>query len=183
MAPLTLTSTITLNSGTTIPRLGFGVWDSPSHLTTKSCLSALEAGYRHIDTAQAYGNEAEVGKAIADSGLPRSSIFVTSKIVSPAENDADGEATYRKVLESVEKIGGKGEAGYLDLMLIHNQACGKDKIRVMWQAMERLFKEGRIKAIGVSNFGVGTIEAMKEYASVWPPAVNQLEVRLSQPSL
>ena len=171
MAPLTLESTLKLNTGTSIPHLGFGVWDSPSHLTTTSCLAALDAGYRHIDTAQAYTNELEVGRALAQSSLPRSSIFVTSKIVQPAEDD---ETTYHKVLESVTKIG--GEDGYLDLMLIHNQACGREKVRMMWVAMERLFKEGRIKAIGVSNFGVGTIEGMKGYASVWPPVVNQLEV-------
>lgn len=175
MAPLTLQSTLKLNTGAPIPLLGFGVWDSPSRLTTASCLSALKSGYRHIDTAQAYGNEAEVGAAIAQSGLPRKDIFVTSKIVNPAEDD---EATYRKVLESVEKIGGKGKEGYLDLMLIHNQACGAEKVKMMWLAMEKLRREGRIKAIGVSNFGKGTIEAMRGYASVWPPSVNQLEVSL-----
>lgn len=134
MASLTLTSTTRLNTGTTIPLLGFGVWDSPAHLTTTSCLSALKAGYRHIDTAQAYGNEAEVGRAIAQSGLPREDIFVTSKIVSPAEGD-DAEGTYAKVKESVRLIGGEGEGSYVDLMLIHNQACGASKVKVMWQAM------------------------------------------------
>lgn len=175
MAPLNINTTLPLSSGTTIPLLGFGVWDSPSHLTTSSCLSALKSGYRHIDTAQAYGNEAEVGSAIKQSGLPRSQIFVTSKIVSPAD-DGSAESTYQKVAESVRKIGGEGEGAYLDLMLIHNQAPGAAKIKVMWQAMERLHAEGRIKALGVSNFGSGTIEAMKSYAQVWPPTINQLEL-------
>jgi diketogulonate reductase-like aldo/keto reductase len=168
---LTLQSTLSLKSGTTIPRLGFGVWDSPSHLTTQSCLSALKTGYRHIDTAQVYGNEAEVGKAVRESGLKREEIFVTSKVLTPGDDD---EATYQKVLESVKKI--DGEDGYLDLMLIHNNSSGPEAVKMMWQAMEKLQSEGRLKAIGVSNFGVGSIDRMKEYAQAWPPAVNQLEL-------
>lgn len=160
-----------MNNGIEIPMLGFGVWDSPTDLTVKSCLSALETGYRHIDTAQAYGNEKEVGEALSKSGLSREDVFVTSKIVTPGDDDA---ATYEKVLESVKKIG--GENGYLDLMLIHNQAPGAQKVKIMWQAMEKLHQEGKIKSIGVSNFGIGQIEKMKEYAKVWPPAINQLEV-------
>lgn len=172
MAPsLNLQSTLKLKSGTAIPRLGFGVWDSPSHLTTQSCLSALKTGYRHIDTAQVYGNEAEVGKAVRDCGLKREDVFVTSKVLKPDDTD---EATYQKVLESVKKI--DGENGYLDLMLIHNNTAGPEGVKMMWQAMEKLHSEGRLKAIGVSNFGVGSIDRMKEYAQVWPPMVNQLEL-------
>jgi diketogulonate reductase-like aldo/keto reductase len=168
---LTLQSTLKLKSGTAIPRLGFGVWDSPSHLTTQSCLSALKTGYRHIDTAQVYGNEAEVGKAVRECGLKREDVFVTSKVLTPEDDD---QATYKKVLESVKKI--DGEDGYLDLMLIHNSTAGPEGVKMMWQAMEKLHSEGRLKAIGVSNFGVGTIDRMKEYAQVWPPMVNQLEL-------
>lgn len=168
---LSLQSTLKLKSGTTIPRLGFGVWDSPAHLTTQSCLSALKTGYRHIDTAQVYGNEAEVGKAVRESGLKREDIFVTSKVLTPGDDD---ESTYQKVLESVKKI--DGENGYLDLMLIHNNTAGPEGVKMMWQAMEKLQAEGRLKAIGVSNFGVGSIDRMKEYAQAWPPAVNQLEL-------
>lgn len=170
-ASLSLQSTITLKSGNALPRLGFGVWDSPAHLTTQSCLSALKNGYRHIDTAQVYGNEAEVGKAVRESGLKREDIFVTSKVLKPGDDD---ESTYQKVLESVKKI--DGDNGYLDLMLIHNSTSGPEGIKKMWQAMEKLQSEGKLKAIGVSNFGVGTIDRMKEYATVWPPAVNQLEL-------
>jgi diketogulonate reductase-like aldo/keto reductase len=168
---LTLQSTLPLKSGNAIPRLGFGVWDSPSHLTTQSCLSALKTGYRHIDTAQVYGNEVEVGKAVRESGLKREEIFVTSKVLTPGDDD---EATYQKVLESVKKI--DGEDGYLDLMLIHNNSSGPEAVKMMWQAMEKLQSEGRLKAIGVSNFGVGSIVRMKDYAQAWPPAVNQLEL-------
>jgi diketogulonate reductase-like aldo/keto reductase len=127
---LTLQSTLKLKSGTAIPRLGFGVWDS--HLTTQSCLSALKTGYRHIDTAQVYGNEAEVGKAVHECGLKREDVFVTSKVLTP---DDDDQATYKKVLESVKKI--DGEDGYLDLMLIHNSTAGPEGVKKMWQAIRR----------------------------------------------
>lgn len=157
--------------------IGFGVWASPNHLTTKSSLEALKVGYRHIDTAQVYGNEAEVGKAIAQADLPREDIFVTSKIMRP---DSNHESTVQKLLDSVHKIAGKD--GYLDLMLIHNVTPGAASIKVMWQAMEDLHKQGRLKAIGVSNFGIAHIEQMRQYAKVWPPAVNQLEVCYALPA-
>ena len=173
MSSLSIKTTSKLLSGNTIPLLGFGVWDSPTNLTTKSCLEALKVGYRHIDTAQAYGNETEVGEAVKQSDLPRQDIFVTSKIVRPA---ADEAATYEKCEESVRKIGGAN--GYLDLMLIHNVTPGAAAIKMTWQAMEKLHDEGKIKSIGVSNFGIAQLERMKEYAKVWPPAVNQLEVSL-----
>ena len=91
--------------------------------------------------------------------------------MSPGSDDA---ATYQKTLESVNKI--TGSDAYLDLMLIHNVTSGADSVRKMWQAMEKLKEEGKIKSIGVSNFGIGHIEAMKDYAKDWPPVVNQLEV-------
>ncbi|KAL9531358.1 hypothetical protein SMMN14_04892 [Sphaerulina musiva] len=171
MASLTLNSTISLQSGTRLPSLGFGVWDSPSHKTVQSCLSALEAGYRHIDTAQVYGNEVEVGEAVRQSQLARKDVYLTSKILSPAE---DAESTYQKCLQSVQKIA--GDDGYLDLLLIHNVSSGAAGVKLMWQAMERLFQEGKLRAIGMSNTGIGMMEAMKAYATVWPPHVNQLEL-------
>jgi diketogulonate reductase-like aldo/keto reductase len=159
------------NSSVKIPRLGFGVYRSPAEQTKQSSLKALEAGYRHIDTAQFYANEKEVGEAIRDSGLPRSEIFVTTKILSPAGSP---EATYKKLLESVDKIGGKD--GYVDLFLIHSSSSGSSGRKELWQALEKLLEEGRTKSIGVSNFGVKHIEEMKAYAKVWPPHVNQIEV-------
>lgn len=171
-APLSIETTLKLLPGNELPALGFGVWDSPSHLTTKSCLEALKVGYRHIDTAQVYGNEAEVGEALRQSGLERKDIFVTSKILRPG---GDVEAAYKKCLGSIKKI--DDDNGYLDLMLIHNATAGSESVKAMWQAMERCHAEGKFKAIGVSNFGIGHIKALKEYAKVWPPAVNQLEVR------
>lgn len=172
MARLSIDSTAKLASGKSIPLLGFGVWDSPSHITTKSCLEALKVGYRHIDTAQVYGNEAEVGEAVKQASLKREELYVTSKILSPGSDDA---ATYQKCVDSVQKI--DGDNGYIDLMLIHNSTSGAAGIKLMWRAMEKAQKEGKIKSIGVSNFGIGHIQGMKEYATVWPPMVNQLEVR------
>lgn len=171
MSRFSITTTSKLSSGKSIPTLGFGVWDSPNHITTQSCLEALKVGYRHIDTAQVYGNEVEVGKAVKSSDLAREDIFVTSKILSPG---SDAAATRKKCIESVDKIGGAD--GYLDLMLIHNSASGASAVKMMWQAMEQSQEEGKIKSIGVSNFGIGHIDQMKEYAKVWPPAVNQLEL-------
>ncbi|PYH29810.1 aldo/keto reductase family protein [Aspergillus neoniger CBS 115656] len=159
------------NSAVKIPRLGFGVYRSPSTQCVQSCLKALEVGYRHIDTAQFYANEKEVGDAIRSSGLSRNEIFVTTKILSPAGSP---EATYERLLASVEKIGGPD--GYVDLFLIHSSKTGSSGRKHLWQALERLLEEGKAKSIGVSNFGVKHIEEMKEYAKVWPPHVNQIEL-------
>lgn len=159
------------NSNVRIPRLGFGVYRSPTNQCVKSCLKALDVGYRHIDTAQFYANEAEVGEALRTSGVPRDQVFVTSKILSPAGSP---EATYDKLLASVEKIGGPG--GYVDLFLIHSSSSGPAGRKQLWQALEKLHAEGKARSIGVSNYGVQHIEEMRPYAKVWPPQVNQIEV-------
>ncbi|KAJ5238925.1 aldo-keto reductase [Penicillium chermesinum] len=143
----------------------------PCQTPMSSTLKALEVGYRHIDSAQFYANEAEVGEALRASGIPRDQVFVTTKILTPAGSI---ESTYDKVLASVEKIGGPG--GYVDLFLIHSPKSGPAGRKHLWQVLERLHEEGRAKSIGVSNFGVGHIEEMKSYAKVWPPHVNQLEL-------
>lgn len=140
----------------------------------QSCLTALEVGYRHIDTAQFYGNETQVGEAVKKSGLPRSEIFVTTKILSAG---GSVEKSYQKCLDSVEKIGGSG--GYVDLFLIHSPNAGSKARKEMWLALEKLYEEGKAKSIGVSNFGVGHIAEMKGYAKVWPPHVNQIEVSVN----
>ncbi|KAE8145902.1 NADP-dependent oxidoreductase domain-containing protein [Aspergillus avenaceus] len=154
-----------------IPRLGFGVYRSPTNVCVQSCLTALKAGYRHIDTAQFYANEKEVGDAIRQSGIPRSELFITTKILVPGGSP---EATYEKLLASVEKIGGPG--GYIDLFLIHSANSGTSGRKEMWQALEKLLEEGKTKSIGVSNWGVKHIEELKSYAKVWPPHVNQIEL-------
>ncbi|KAL4933100.1 aldo/keto reductase family protein [Aspergillus undulatus] len=159
------------NSSVKIPRLGFGVYRSPAAQTKQSSIKALEAGYRHIDTAQFYANEKEVGEAIRDSGLPRDQIFVTTKILAPAGSP---EATYQKIVDSVDKIGGKD--GYVDLFLIHSSSSGSSGRKELWQALEKLLEAGKTRSIGVSNFGVKHIEEMRAYAKVWPPHVNQIEL-------
>lgn len=173
-ASFKFTDTLPLpNSNVRIPRLGFGVYRSPTDQCVKSCLKALETGYRHIDTAQFYANEAEVGEALRTSSVPRDQVFVTTKILSPA---ASLEATYDKLLASVHKIGGTD--GYVDLFLIHSSKSGSSGRKLLWQALEKLYAEGKAKSIGVSNWGVGQIEEMRSYAQVWPPHVNQIEVRI-----
>lgn len=171
MSRLNINSSVSLPNDQKLPQLGFGVWDSPAHLTTKSCLSALKTGYRHIDTAQVYGNEAEVGEAVKQSGLPREQVFITSKVLAPGKDAAE---TYQICLSSVQKIA--GDNGYLDLFLIHNVTSGAEGVKLLWQAMEKLQEEGKIRSIGLSNSGIAIIEGMKSYAKAWPPAVNQLEV-------
>ena len=173
---LTIESTLSLpNSSLTIPRLGFGIYQSPTKVCVASCLHALKSGYRHIDSAQFYANESEMGEAVRQSGIPREEVYLTTKILSPGGSP---EKTYKKCADSVKKIDPR-KNGYVDLFLIHSPSSGTGAIKEMWQALEQLKEEGKAKSIGVSNFGVGRIEGMKGYAKIWPPQVNQIEVRLS----
>ena len=173
MATLKITDSLPLPSSTVkIPQLGFGVYQSPPSQCTKSCLNALKAGYRHIDTAQYYGNESEVGKALKQTDIPRSEIFVTTKILGAG---GSVQKSYQKCVDSIQKI--DGENGYVDLFLIHSAGSGKEKRKEMWLALEQLYTEGKAKSIGVSNWGVGHIEEMKSYAKEVPiPHVNQIEL-------
>lgn len=163
------------NSKVKIPRLGFGVYQSPPGQCVKSCLAALKAGYRHIDTAQFYANETQVGEAVQQSGLKRSDIFLTTKILGAG---GSVQKSYAKCLASVEKLD-PGKDGYVDLFLIHAASGGAAKRKEMWLALEQLYEEGRTKSIGVSNFGIAHMEEMKSYAKVWPPHVLQIEVSFS----
>lgn len=182
---LTLQSTIPLPNSSpaaAMPLLGFGVYriHDPGACEA-ACSAALAAGYRHVDTAQLYGNEADVGLAVRASALPREEIFITTKIRRSA---GSAERTYRRVAESVERIDPTGrrgtaeveEDGYVDLFLVHIPWGGPKERRVMWLALERLLGEGRTRAIGVSNYEIEHIEEMKSYARVWPPMVNQIQV-------
>ncbi|KAI0177396.1 NADP-dependent oxidoreductase domain-containing protein [Pestalotiopsis sp. NC0098] len=171
MANKTITDTLALSNSQTIPQLGFGVYKSPPEVCEQSCLAALECGYRHIDTAQFYANEGEVGQAVKKSGLAREDVFLTTKILDAA---GSVEKSYEQCLESVRKL--DHAEGYVDLFLIHSSNCGPEKRKELWKALERLYKEGRAKAIGVSNHGIQHIEEMKEYAELWPPHVNQIEL-------
>jgi diketogulonate reductase-like aldo/keto reductase len=171
MSSLSITSTLPLPSSTKIPQIGFGVYLSPTSVCTTSCAHALRAGYRHIDTAQYYANEASVGEAVRASGLKRSDVFLTTKILSAG---ADLDATYASVVESVEKLDGKD--GYVDLFLIHSPNGGAKARKLMWTALEKAKEAGKVREIGVSNYAVEVLEELKEFARVWPPAVNQVEL-------
>lgn len=170
---LSINSTLALrNSQYKIPQIGFGVYQSPTDVCVKSCKKAFEAGYRHIDTAQYYANEEQVGQSLAESGLPREDVYITSKILSPGE---DIESTYDKVVESVEKLAGKD--GYADLFLIHSPSGGPVKRRTMWLALKKAKEQGKVREIGVSNYGIQHIDELSSIDSEeCLPAVNQIEV-------
>lgn len=171
MTQRAITDTLTLANSAKLPQLGFGVYLSFGDLCSKACRVALDCGYRHIDSGQYYENEQAVGDAVKQSGLKRQDVFLTTKILFPA---GSVQASYEQCLESVRKM--DSADGYVDLFLIHSPSRGIDKVKEMWQALERLHAEGKAKSIGVSNFGIKHIEAMKDYAKVWPPHVDQIEV-------
>lgn len=176
MSTLSISDLLPLrNSRTRIPRLGFGVYRTHGAQSVLATTTALKAGYRNIDTAQFYGNESEVGQAVAQSGIAREEVFISTKIMTPAGSP---EATYQKLVDSVDRIAG-GSDGYVDLFLIHSTSSGPAGRKQLWQALERLHQEGRAKSIGVSNYGIKHIEEMKAYAKIWPPDVNQIEVSMS----
>lgn len=172
MAKRSITDALSLANGVNIPQLGFGVFESPRDVCVKSCLTALQGGYRHIDTAQYYANETEVGSAVQQSGLPRKDIFLTTKFLA---QPGSVDKSYQSCVNSVKKL--DPQHGYVDLFLIHSPHSSKSKRAEMWQALERLHEEGKAKSIGVSNFGIKHIEELKDVAKVWPPHVNQIEVR------
>jgi diketogulonate reductase-like aldo/keto reductase len=171
MAKRTITDSIPLSNGHAMPQLGFGVYLSPQDVCLTSCLTALRSGYRHIDTAQYYANEAQVGAAVQQSGLSRRDIFLTTKILSPA---GSVDASYAACVASVDKL--DPAHGYVDLFLIHSPHCGAEGRAEMWRALERLHAEGKARSIGVSNFGISHVEELRAGASVWPPHVAQLEL-------
>ncbi|MWB96974.1 aldo/keto reductase [Agromyces seonyuensis] len=160
--------TITLNNGVTIPQLGFGVFQVPDAATTDAVAAALQSGYRSIDTAAIYGNEAGVGEALAESGLARDEVFVTSKVWN-SEHGYD--RTLRAFDASLAALGLES----LDLYLIHWPAPGRGLYLDTWRALERLHADGRVRAIGVSNFEPEHLERLVDAGSV-VPAVNQVEL-------
>ena len=169
---LNISSTLAMTNSLKIPRLGFGVYQSPASVCKQSCLSALQAGYRHVDSAQFYANEAQVGEAVQDSGLKRGDVYLTTKILSAG---GSVDKSYQKCVDSVNKMD-PSNGGYVDLFLIHTPNGGSKARKEMWLALEKLQEEGKAKSIGVSNFGIGHIKEMKDYAKVWPPHVNQIEL-------
>ncbi len=155
-----------LHNGTTIPQLGLGVYKVPSEEVYQTVRSALDLGYRHIDTASFYGNEAGVGKAIKDSGIPREELFITTKVW----NDDHG---YDKALQAFEKSMEQLNIDVVDLYLIHWPIQGMYKDT--WKALEKLYRDGRVKAIGVSNFLDHHLKDLLTTAEV-TPVVDQIEL-------
>ncbi|KAG6016105.1 hypothetical protein E4U54_002305 [Claviceps lovelessii] len=161
------------NTNTSIPNLGFGVYQLYGQACQKAVLTALEAGYRHIDSAQLYRNESDVGAAVQKSGLKREDVFLTTKIRQSA---GSFDKSYQSAVESIEKIGGRGKDSYVDLFLIHLPGTGRETREELWKVLEKIYEEGRAKAIGVSNYRPQHVDEMKEYAKIWPPHVNQIEL-------
>jgi 2,5-diketo-D-gluconate reductase A len=159
---------VTVNNGIEVPQLGFGVWRVPRAETHRVVTAALEAGYRHIDTAKLYDNEEAVGAAVRDSGLDRDQVFVTTKVWN---SDQGYDATLRAFDASMDRLG----FAVLDLYLIHWPRPGKDTAVETWRAMERLYLDGRISAIGVSNFQPDHLRRLLDKSEV-VPVVNQVEL-------
>lgn len=162
--------TITLNNGRTIPQLGFGVFQIDPKDTVEAVTTALEIGYRHIDTAQMYGNEREVGEAIARSGIPREEVFVTSKLNNGHHRPEDAERTFG---ETLERLG----LDWIDLFLIHwplPTLYDGDYVST-WRTLASFVQDGRAASVGVSNFQPDHLRRIVDETGV-VPAVNQVEV-------
>lgn len=155
--------TIKLSNGAMIPIIGFGVFQIPANQTKKAVLDAIECGYRHIDTARAYGNETEVGEAIRECGLPREELFVTTKVYG-----AGSITDARNMIEASLK---RLNIGYLDLMLVH---CPSGNNAALWKGMEEYAGRGLLKSIGLSNFYGNDLDAICNAARI-KPVVNQIE--------
>jgi len=162
---LSLNSKVELNNGVQIPRLGFGTWELARQSVIEPVKWALEKGIRLIDTASIYANEKYVGKAIKDSKIPRDEIFVTSKVWNTDQG-------YEKTLKAFDDSLGRLELSYLDLYLIH----WPNKLSTeTWKALEQIYKDGRTKAIGVSNFTIKDLEKiLKDFKIV--PVLNQIKM-------
>jgi len=160
---------IELNDGNTIPQLGFGVFQIKREDTVAAVHKALEVGYRHIDTAQGYGNEAEVGEAVRTSGLDRGEVFVTSKLRNGAHAPDAARAAFEGTLEALG-------FDHVDLFLIHwPLPMVEDDYVETWRVFESFKREGRARSIGVSNFQVAHLERLAEETET-VPAVNQIEL-------
>lgn len=163
LAPLVL-----LADGRAIPQVGYGMYKVPAADATRLARSAIELGYRHLDTATLYGNEAEAGAAVRECGLPREEVFVTSKVW----NDDHG---YDETLRAFDAAMGRFGLDRLDLYLIHWPVPSKDRYVDTWRALVRLREEGRIDSIGVSNFHAHHLERIIDATGV-TPVVNQVEL-------
>ncbi|MBR0117416.1 MAG: aldo/keto reductase [Prevotella sp.] len=160
--------TIQLHNNLEIPQIGVGTWTLRGETARQNVRLALEAGFRHIDTAQAYENEAEVGQGIADSGVPRQDIFLTTKVATHIMRE--GEQAVRDAIDaSLDKL----KSDYIDLLLIHWPV--KDCVKQTWQVMEDEVRQGKVRSIGVSNFNRHHLDDLLSYAEI-RPVINQIEV-------
>jgi len=160
--------TLRLNNGVEMPQLGFGVFLVPADEVVEPVRSALDAGYRLIDTAKLYGNEEGVGRAIRESGIPRDEVFVTTKVWN---SDHGYDSTLRAFDESQKLLG----LDVVDLYLIHWPTPARDLYLETWRALEQLYADGRVRAIGVSNFTLAHLQRLLGETTV-VPAVNQVEL-------
>jgi diketogulonate reductase-like aldo/keto reductase len=165
---MTVTS-FTLNNGVEMPAVGLGVFQTPPEETTAAVRAALATGYRHVDTAAAYGNEREVGQAIGDSGVDRSGVFIETKVWI-------SDYGYEQTLHAFDKSAGKLGVDTIDLLILHQALPSEfDKTLEAYRALETLLADGNVRAIGVSNFMVDHLTRLLDKASV-VPAVNQIEL-------
>lgn len=159
---------VTLNDGNSIPQVGLGVWQTPAEETERAVTAALQAGYRHIDTAAAYRNEAETGRGLANSGVPREDVFLVTKLWN---SDQGYDSTLTAFDASVERLG----VDYLDLYLIHWPVPANNAYVDTFKAFAHLHDQGRIRSIGVSNFAPEHLTVLIDSTGI-VPAVNQIEV-------
>ena len=172
---------ITLNNGAKIPQLGLGTWFIPNDKVADAVKSAVKIGYRHIDTAQVYGNERGVGQGVRECGIARDELFVVSKVAAECK-------TYKETVASIDKSLSRMGLNYLDMMIIHspqpwaevNQSDNRyeEGNREAWKALEDALKEGKLKAIGLSNFQIHDIENILKVAQI-KPMVNQILLHIS----
>ncbi len=182
---MVLQETYELNNGVKIPKLGLGTWFIDDDKAAEAVREAVKAGYRMIDTAQAYGNERGVGEGVRTCGIPREELFVGSKVAAELK-------TYESVAQSIDETLEKMGLAYLDQMIIHspqpwvevNQSEDRyvEGNRAAWRALEDAYKAGKVKAIGVSNFQIGDIESLLETAEI-KPMVNQILFHISNTPL
>jgi diketogulonate reductase-like aldo/keto reductase len=172
------TDFFTLTNGVKIPAVGFGTWQIPNgELAYNSVGAALKSGYRHIDTARAYGNEESVGKAIRDSGIPRNEIFVTSKLPAEIKNYTNAHVSFKLTMKNIG-------LDYVDLYLIHApwpwSQIGADYTKEnidLWKAMEEIYDSGAARSVGISNFNVTDINAILDTCHI-RPMVNQIKLHI-----
>lgn len=165
---MALAPTVRLNDGNAIPQIGLGTWPLDDAQVATAVVSAVELGYRHVDTAYRYGNEAGVGQGVRDCGLPREELFITTKL----DGTHQGRDRAVEGLEgSLKRLG----LDYVDLLLIHWPLPQRNEFVSTWETFERLQAEGKVRSIGVSNFKPSHLERLLEETSV-VPAVNQIQI-------